>query len=43
MFFVFEQLAKDMHKLFASGCMGQSDVNGAPAVSRGFPTLPHVQ
>ena len=28
MFFVFEQLTKDMHKLFALGCMGQSDVNG---------------
>lgn len=28
MSFVDEQLAKDMHKLFALGYMGQSDVNG---------------
>ena len=28
MSFVFEELAKDMHKLFALECMGQSDVNG---------------
>ena len=25
---LFEQLAKDMHKLFALGSMGQYDVNG---------------
>ena len=28
MSFVFEEVAKDMHKLFALGCMGQSDANG---------------
>ena len=27
MSFIFEELAKDTHKLFALGCMGQSDVN----------------
>ena len=27
MSFVFEELAKDMNKPFALGCMGQSDVN----------------
>jgi len=26
--FVVEQLAKNMHKLFALGCLSQSDING---------------